>query len=137
MNKAAIYAAIILGITALAEAAPAGGIDGTAPAVCATSETFDCGPNRQCIADSPEAVNIPRLIRLDFTAKKAFTKRMSGEERVAQISAQTTEEGELLLQGVQNGYGWTMTISQESGDMALTIAGKQAGFVVFGTCTPL
>jgi hypothetical protein len=137
MNKAAIHAAIILGMIAFGEVALAGGIDGTAPVVCATSETFDCGPNRQCIADSPEAVNIPRLLRLDFTAKKAFTKRMNGEERVAQISVQTAQEGELLLQGVQNGFGWTMTISQESGDMALTIAGKQAGFVVFGTCTPL
>ena len=137
MNKAAIHAAIILSVAACGEVALAGGIDGTAPVVCATSETFDCGPNRQCIADSPEAVNIPRLIRLDFTAKKAFTKRMNGEERVAQISVQTAQEGELLLQGVQNGFGWTMTISQESGDMALTIAGRQAGFVVFGTCTPL
>jgi hypothetical protein len=137
MNKAAIHAAIILSMIAFGEVALAGGIDGTAPVVCATSETFDCGPNRQCIADSPEAVNIPRLLRLDFTAKKAFTKRMNGEERVAQISVQTAQEGELLLQGVQNGFGWTMTISQESGDMALTIAGKQAGFVVFGTCTPL
>jgi hypothetical protein len=137
MKKPAIYLSALLSIAVFVETALAGGMDGTVPVVCATSETFDCGPSRQCIADSPEAINVPRLIRLDFASKKALTKRLTGEERVAQISSQTSQDGELLLQGVQNGFGWTMTISQESGDMSLTIAGKGAGFVVFGTCTPL
>jgi hypothetical protein len=137
MNRPAIYVSVVLSMTALGDSALAGGMDGTSPAVCATNETFDCGPSRQCIADSPEGINMPRLIRLDFAAKKAFSKGMTGEERVAEISGQASQEGKLLLQGVQSGFGWTMTISQESGEMVLTIAGEGAGFVIFGTCTPL
>jgi hypothetical protein len=80
---------------------------------------------------------MPRLIRLDFAAKKAFTKGMTGEERVAGISGQASQEGGSCPQGVQDGFCWTMTISQESGKTVLTIAGEGAGFVIFGTCTPL
>ena len=137
MKKVAICMSAMWTMIALGESALAGGLDGTAPVVCATSDTFDCEPSRRCIEDSPEAVNIPRLIRLDLSAKKAFTKGMSGEERVADIGSQAAQDGELMLQGIQNGFGWTMSIAQDSGAMALTIVGKGAGFVVFGTCTPL
>ncbi len=47
------------------------------------------------------------------------------------------EEGKLILQGVQLGLGWSMVITQESGTMALTAAGEQVVFVIFGACTPL
>ena len=137
MNRLTIYAAVISIIIAAGAPAVADGINGTQPMICAPTQTFDCDPGRQCIADSPEAVNLPRLIRLDFAAKQAFTKEPNGEERVAQISSRTVQDGELMLQGVQNGFGWTMMISQDSGDMTLTIAGKGAGFVVFGNCSLL
>jgi hypothetical protein len=38
---------------------------------------------------------------------------------------------------VQNGRGWSMSISGETGDMTLTVAADRAGHVVFGACTPL
>ena len=137
MKKPAILLTVVLSMTALSEGVLAGGLDGATPAVCATTETFDCNPGKQCIADSPEAVNVPRLIRLDFAAKKAFTKKTTGEERIAEISSVSSQQGELLLQGVQNGFGWTMSIANDTGDMTLTIAGKGAGFIIFGSCTPL
>jgi hypothetical protein len=40
----------------------------------------------------------------------------------------------LILEGVQNGFAWSMAISQESGDMSLTIAGGGGGYVVVGSC---
>lgn len=134
MNGSLIVATIILCVAGAAGVALAGGLDGTAPVVCATSETFDCASGAQCVTDSPEAINLPRLIRFDFAAKKAFTKRASGEERVAPISVQELQDGELILQGIQNGFAWSMAISQESGDMSLAIAGGGAGLVVFGSC---
>jgi hypothetical protein len=137
MNGSLIVATIILCVAGAAEGALAAGLDGTAPVVCAASKTFDCASDGECVADAPEAINLPRLIRLDFAAKKAFTKRASGEERVAPISLQELQEGELILQGIQNGYGWSMAISLESGDMSLAITGGGAGMVVFGTCMGL
>ena len=53
-------------------------------------------------------------------------------------------DGKLILQGVEDGeegvrdgLGWTMAISEDSGDMVLTGSGDQVGFVIFGACTPL
>lgn len=137
MNGSLIVVTIILCVAGAADRALAGGLDGTAPVVCAASESFDCASDGECVTDAPEAINLPRLIRLDFAAKKAFTKRASGEERVAAIGLQELQEGELILQGIQNGYGWSMAISLESGDMSLAITGGGAGVVVFGTCMGL
>jgi hypothetical protein len=128
---------LILSVAVRAGAAMAAGFDGTAPVVCATTQTFDCAAGGDCIADSPDAINLPRLLRLDFAAKKALTKLPDDAERVAEIGALTIQDGELVLQGVQAGHGWTMEISRGTGAMSLTIAGDGSGFVVFGTCTAL
>ena len=125
---------IIAALALPALPAAAAGLDGTEPITCATSVTFDCAPNGECIKDSPESINLPRLIRLDFAAKKAFTKWASGEERTADIAMFRLEGGRLVLQGVQNGNGWSLTVVQESGAMSLAIAGDGAAINAFGVC---
>lgn len=137
MGKHLIGRSMAAALAAIASPASAAGLDGTDPLICATAEAFDCAPNSQCIRDSPEAVNLPRFIRLDFAEKRAFTKRLSGEERVAEIMSQQSVDGRLVLQGVQLGHGWSMAISQETGAMSLAVVGAEIGFVVFGTCTTL
>jgi len=137
MNRPLIVASAIVGLTAAGNVTFAEGLNGATALVCSSNETFDCASARECIADSPEAINIPRLIRLDLNAKKAFTKRLSGEENVAPISAQQVMNGRLILQGAQNGFGWSMAISEGTGAMSLAIAGDGAGVVVFGTCMGL
>lgn len=137
MNRPLIVASMIFSLTTAGNVAIAEGLNGATALVCSSNETFDCASTRECIADSPEAINIPRLIRLDLNAKKAFTKRLSGEENVAPIGAQQMLNGKLILQGVQNGYGWSMAISEGTGSMSLAIAGDGAGVVVFGTCMGL
>ena len=39
--------------------------------------------------------------------------------------------------GMQNGRGWTLVISEESGKMSATISNDQVGYVLFGVSTPL
>lgn len=130
----AILGVAVFGITGMAGAA---GLEGTGKAVCATVDTFDCAPNGECIKDTPEGIDLPRFIQIDFAAKTAVTKRMTGEEREAAIESLHSEDGHLLLQGVQAGVGWSMNISQETGAMSLVVAGDQVGIVVFGACMDL
>jgi hypothetical protein len=47
------------------------------------------------------------------------------------------ENGKLILQGIEDGRGWSLVIVEETGKMSATIAGDQVGFVVFGNCTTL
>jgi hypothetical protein len=137
MNRPLVVVTTIMTLTGAVTGAIAETLDGKAPLVCAASETFDCAAARQCVADSPEGINVPRLIRIDFAAKKAFTKRLNGEDRESPIGVTQIHEGKLILQGVQGGYGWSMAISQETGAMSLTIADDGVGAVVFGTCMGL
>jgi len=44
---------------------------------------------------------------------------------------------QLLLQGTELGYGWTLALDQESGTMTVTLVNREEVFVLFGSCTPL
>ena len=66
---------------------------------------------------------------LDPALARAF-----GEERTADIASQKVEQGRLILQGIQNGNAWSLTVSQESGVMSLAIAGDGVAVTAFGVC---
>ncbi len=117
--------------------ASAASFDGSEPLLCASVEAYDCGAGGECFKGTAEGINAPQFIRLDFEQKLTRATRLGGEERTAKIESITREEGKLILQGVQMGLGWSMTIAQESGAMALTATGEQVVFVIFGACTPL
>ena len=53
-------------------------------------------------------------------------------------------DGKLILQGAEDGYekmrdglGWTIAISEETGQVVLTASGEQVAFVVFGAALAL
>lgn len=136
----ALFATALASIAALASAgqiAWAGSIDPAKPALCAMTETFECAPGESCIADTPEGINLPRFIKIDFAANKAYGERASGEERSADILTQKVDAGRVLLQGIQDGNGWTVMIDQATGNMSLAIGGNQVGFIIYGACTQM
>ncbi len=52
-------------------------------------------------------------------------------------------DGKLILQGAEDGYekmrdglGWTMAISEATGQVVLTAAGEGVAFVIFGASIP-
>ncbi len=130
----------VLGFVAVLSAASTaanGGLDGSQPLICASMEAYDCGPGEDCLRGTAEGIDAPQFIRLDFERKLARATRANGKERTAKIESLIQEEGKLILQGVQRGLGWSMTIAQENGAMVLTAAGYRVAFVIFGACTPL
>ena len=128
-------AALCLSIASLPAAAA--GFDGSQPLICAALETFACGPGNECLKGTAETINAPQFIRLDFSTQTAHATRPGGEERTSEIRSLTQDKGELILQGVQEGLGWSMAITQENGKMALTASGDRVAFVLFGACTGL
>jgi hypothetical protein len=113
---------------------PPPGLDGTAPVTCSIAETADCEPGTDCIRDTPESIDLPRLIRIDFAARTIVSKLASGDERTAEIGLQRIEEGKLLLQGIQRGHAWSAVILQETGALSLAIAGEDGAVAAFGFC---
>ncbi len=128
---------VMVAMFAASSAANAEGFDGSQPLICASMEAYDCGPGEDCFKGTAESIDAPQFMRLDFGQMLARATLANGEERTAEIERLTQEEGKLILQGVQLGLGWSMTIAQENGAMTLTAAGDRMAFVIFGACTPL
>ena len=45
--------------------------------------------------------------------------------------------GQLLLQGREGNFGWTIVIEAETGEMSVTLVNHIHAYVLYGNCTPL
>ncbi len=101
-------------------------------------------PDATCKEVTPASVELPQFLKIDFTKK---TIRPAGADDATPdtvIEHEEAVDGKLILQGSEDGYdkmreglGWTMDISEESGQVVLTGSGDQVAFVVFGAALPL
>lgn len=109
--------------------------DGSVPLLCAPIEVTECGVEGECYHGTPESVNIPQFLKIDVKKKMISATDESG--RKTPIKNLEHNNGRMIMHGGQDGRGWTMVISEETGKMSASVAGDQFGFVVFGACTPL
>jgi hypothetical protein len=52
------------------------------------------------------------------------------------IGGTTRNEGQLIFQGAENGRGWSASLSQETGKIAIAVAGDEVVFSFFGAGIP-
>lgn len=109
--------------------------DGSSPLLCVPIEIMECGAGEGCVEASAETVSIPQFIRIDFQKKTAGGTLESGAIREVVIERMERENGMLVLQGGQQGRGWSVTVGEETGKMTLTASGDRFGFIIFGACT--
>ncbi len=109
--------------------------DGSAPLICAVIEVFECSVELDCIEGTVESMNIPQFVKIDFANNKIATTEEIAEKRESPINNFDKADGMLILQGVQNGRGWSMVIAEDTGKMTPTASGAGGGFVIFGACT--
>ena len=103
--------------------------------ICAISETALCRENAGCTEGSVELVNLPLLLRLNLEKKTIKSTRISGETRTSTILAVNTSKNNLILQGVQEGSGWSMTVDKKNGQMSVSSSLDGEGYIAFGVCT--
>ena len=115
-------------VTAFADEA----IDGKNPLICATIEAIDCSPGEKCEKGLPEDIGAPQFLRIDFANKKIV-----GPKRTTEIRMMERNDEQITLQGYELDMGWTLSLDRSTGKMAITLAGSDVAFVVFGACTPL
>ena len=131
-----IVGIIIVTLFCLMPYSPAmAGFDGSAPLICAVIEVFECSVEQDCIEGTLESMNIPQFVKIDFANNKIVTSDEIAETRESPINNFDKAEGVLILQGIQNGRGWSMVITDETGKMTVTASGGSGGFVIFGACT--
>jgi hypothetical protein len=111
--------------------AAAADFDGSKTLICATIEAQDCGVGEGCKQGLPDSVGAPRFMRIDF-AKKVVV----GPKRSTPIVSFHKSERQLLMQGTELGYAWTIALDSEDGSMNATLVNGDGVVVLFGDCTP-
>jgi hypothetical protein len=121
----------------------AGDYDGSKPMMCASIEIVECVPRGGCQPVPAESVDAPRFIEVDVS-RNIISARFANGKRSSEIERTESVDGKLMLQGVEDGreterdgIGWTLSITEERGDMVLTGSGDNVAFVIFGSCTVL
>ncbi|NLI83434.1 MAG: hypothetical protein GX443_17370 [Deltaproteobacteria bacterium] len=118
------------------------GFDGSQPLLCTVIEVTECLGGEKCKEISAEDINLPRLLWIDVGKKTIQSKKQGDEARKSQIDQVKRVDGKLMLQGaeqggddIRDGFGWTIAIMEDTGQMVLTASGDLVGDVAFGVCT--
>ena len=53
----------------------AGDFDGTKPLLCCATKVFECVEREGCMEVSPEQVNLPRFMDIDFAGKYRYLRQ--------------------------------------------------------------
>ena len=105
------------------------------PLLCVPIEIVECEAAGKCVNTTAEGVNLPQFIKVNFKEKTLSAAQEGGP--TTPIKHVEREDGRMIMHGGQNGRGWSVVISEETGKMSATVTEDQVGFVIFGACTPL
>ena len=130
MRAASGFALVIAAAVAGGGAAQAGDYDGSRPLICATMQALDCVAGEDCVRGLASDVGLPAFMRIDFEQKAVI-----GPKRISPVLLMEKGATQLLLQGRELGFGWTIALDQESGQMSATLVDQGGVFVLFGACT--
>ena len=136
--------ALALCVSVVAVPVGAADFDGSEPLLCASVDVMECDAGGECFRATPDGINAPQFYRVNFKEKKIIGMIQSKKGPPTQIERMESVDGKLILQGaedavegIRDGVGWSLAISEETGRMVLTASGDDVGFVIFGACTPL
>ena len=130
-------------VSILAVPVGAADFDGSKPLLCASVDVMECDAGAECFRTTPDGINAPQFYRVNFKEKKIIGILQGKEGPPSLIERMESVDGKLILQGAEDGWegikdgvGWSLAISEETGRMVLTASGDDVGFVIFGACTP-
>jgi hypothetical protein len=127
LRRTALVAALLCSTTAVFGA----DFDGSRRLICATIDAHACDPGESCLRGLPDDIGAPRFMRVDFSEKT-----IAGPKRTTQIRYINTSGDQVLMQGTELGYAWTIALDKADGFMSMTLVNRDDTFVVFGYCAP-
>jgi hypothetical protein len=114
--------------------------DGSEPLICSFGQVIECVSGSKCLAVTNESVDAPDFVKVNFK-KKQLISTTTGEDSPADDIKVTDLTSHLIIQGTQgsgqgDALGYSLSIDKATGQLAAAGAGENAGFVIFGACTP-
>ncbi len=130
--------ALALASIAFATGASAAGFDGSANLICAANNVVACTKASVCVQGEASAFDLPIFMYVDFKGK-VVKARTEGDAKQVESPIRNFQKSntQLILQGIENGHGWGISIDQAGGRMTMTVSGESASFMIFGACTSL
>lgn len=105
--------------------------------LCTSVQAARCWDDGDCEVGLPWSYNIPQFVEIDLTQKVMRTTKASGENRSTPIKNLERADGQLILQGVENGRAFSFVIQEETGDLSVAVALNGITTQIFGACTPI
>jgi hypothetical protein len=130
MKSKLLPCAAAFALLAIGSEAGAADFDGSKPLICATVDAHACDPGETCLRGLPDFVGMPQFMRIDFAGQT-----IAGPKRTAQIRFVDKGADQLLLQGTELGYAWTIVIDKTDGSMTVSLLNREEAYIVFGNCT--
>jgi hypothetical protein len=106
------------------------------PMICAAIEIYDCGFGEDCTRGSAIDINLPIFLSIDFEKKMITGTNEDGSVRTTEIQRMERLAGGIIIQGVQDGLGFSLSYNTSTRKITGAVSGDQVGFVIFGACKP-
>jgi hypothetical protein len=128
---------IALGLAAvlLPAGASAADLDGKLNLVCAAIDVIGCTNGPGCREGSANEFGLPQFMFVDFKKQEIHATDETGLDVVSEIKSSEITEQQIILQGIENHRGWSVTIDKGNGELTVTSSGAGVSFMVFGACT--
>jgi len=107
-------------------------LDACKPLLCSISEAAECDGVAACTDVTLEQIDLPARGRIDCAAKQLASQ---DGQRASPIAALETLDAALVLQGHQNGRGWTLVVERATGHLSASAADAEGAFALAGSCT--
>lgn len=130
-----VAACIVVTSSCLTTTVSAGGLDGSSDIVCALMRVVACLEDGACLEGQARTFELPALIVMDAEDNVLRGTYESGVNAISPIKNKERMDERLILQGVENGRGWTVVINTETGAMSGSGIGNDLSFLVSGACT--
>ena len=114
---------------------------GTEALMCSLGHVIECIVDSECRTVTNSSVDAPDFVKLNFR-KKQIVSMTAGKDSPAQDITVTDLTTHLFVQGTQgsgqgDALGYSLSIDKATGQMTGAAAGENAGFIIFGACTPI
>lgn len=136
-NSPALAIGLGLVISLHSSGASAASFDGSSNLLCAALDVIGCENGPGCWEGQARDFELSQFILVDFENKLVRAKDDGKKQAVSPIMNLVATEEQLIIQGVENGHGWSGTIDRQSGSIHFAAAGPEVSFMLFGACTTM
>jgi hypothetical protein len=101
---------------------------------CMLTSGEKCLEGRCTPIESMKKIKLPLKVGIERGAGVIAATDIDGWPMVSRITSTTHEPGQLVLQGVGFGIGWTMAVEAEGSRATATLSAADGVSILFGTC---